>query len=383
MQTYDADRLIHHIYEASYQPERWSEVLEGIAGVTQSRSAVLGYRDNEVKHASLAYIYNIDPVQALRYNEAGEDPHFQLFTNAAPLGTGLTAQQVVPDRQALERIYGDTFNQLLTENDIHYVAGVVLFNDVNRSVAIGLQRGRADGPWPDGLMDNLTGLSPHIQRSLHIHKEFTRLRSREQALFAGLDRLLIGLILFDELRQPIYCNPVAEAILRYHPAIRMHNDQLRATSIEDTEAIQRALTRAIDARQDRNNDPRQFTTALGLRHRDVVTPLPMLITPVGGAGLGLQTDTLHGHAAVLISDPERNQPIVPEALVTAYGLTPAEAQVAIAIANGLGVDETAELHNTKISTVKSQLKAIFRKLGVSRQAELVKILLTGPFRVNF
>ncbi len=92
---------------------------------------------------------------------------------------------------------------------------------------------------------------------------------------------------------------------------------------------------------------------------------------------------LDNQVAMIISDPEKNQPIVPEALCTAYKLTPSEAKVAIALTNGLSIDEVAMLHGNQPSTIKSQLKAIKSKLGISRQSELVKMLLTGPFRVNF
>ena len=85
----------------------------------------------------------------------------------------------------------------------------------------------------------------------------------------------------------------------------------------------------------------------------------------------------------IIGDPERTQPIVPEALRTVYGLTPAEARLAIAIANGLSLDEIAALEAAQKGTLRSQLKAIFQKVGLNRQADLVKVLMTGPFRVNF
>jgi DNA-binding CsgD family transcriptional regulator len=79
------------------------------------------------------------------------------------------------------------------------------------------------------------------------------------------------------------------------------------------------------------------------------------------------------------SDPERPSPIEDDKLAEVYQLTPAEAQVAISIANGLSVDEAAMMNNVAVSTIRSQLKSIYRKLGINRQTELVKVLLTGPF----
>lgn len=375
---HDSD-IIGDIYEASYRPEHWQKVLHRIADLTRSDSAALLYHDNELAAANSLHAWNLPTRLWEDYARIGPDPNFALFAESLPLGVASTAQQIIPDRTELERYYGETFTRLLVKHDIYYIGGVVLYNDAIRSVGVGLQRNQASGPWPQDAMEPLTQLSPHIQRALHIHKEFTRLRQREQALRAGLDKLLLGLVLFDDLLQPVYCNPIAESILNYHPAIRMQNDRLSAARPEDTDAIRTALYQAVSI----GNEPGDRHTALGLHHPDCPIPLPMMITPIGEAGLGLQPGDIHAHAAVMFSDPEQNQPIVPEALKTAYGLTASEAQVAIAIANGLSVNEIAQLHNIKPATVKSQLLSIYRKLGISRQAELVKLLLTGPFRVNF
>jgi DNA-binding CsgD family transcriptional regulator len=52
-------------------------------------------------------------------------------------------------------------------------------------------------------------------------------------------------------------------------------------------------------------------------------------------------------------------------------------------ASGLRTDEAATLQNVRISTVKSQPNSVFAKPGVNRQADRVKLLLTGPFRASF
>ena len=83
--------------------------------------------------------------------------------------------------------------------------------------------------------------------------------------------------------------------------------------------------------------------------------------------------------AVFLTDPNLQQPISVDNLVSVYGLTPSEAQVAITLANGHNIDEIAKTSNHSAHTIRSQLKSVFRKTGVSRQSELIKLLLTGPF----
>jgi DNA-binding NarL/FixJ family response regulator len=375
------ETLIGNVYEASYRPEYWPTVLEGIARVTKSDSALFMYRDNELESASTIHFHNISADAVRAFNEsAGDDPSTELFMKSVPLGTATANHLLIPKGMRLEDFYGDFYDTMLAPFNMHFVGGVVLFNDQTRAMGIGIHRRKTSGPWERKHLDALTDLAPHLQRALHIHREFTRMRLREQAIQKGLDRLLIGLILFDEFMHPVYLNPIAKAALDDHPAIRYQHQKLSAHRIAETRAIYDALQKAVNASSD--DDPALCSTALGIRHPEYPSPLPMLVTPVT-AGSTNDLSALDARAAILISDPGKNQPIVPEALHSAYGLTTKEAEVAIAVANGMTLEAISESRDVAVSTVRSQLNSVFNKLGISRQAELVKVLLTGPFRVNF
>lgn len=64
----------------------------------------------------------------------------------------------------------------------------------------------------------------------------------------------------------------------------------------------------------------------------------------------------------------------PVVLRDLFGLTLAEARVAICLHNGLSVNDAAEQAGVRISTVRDQLSSIFSKTRTSRQSELVSIL---------
>jgi DNA-binding CsgD family transcriptional regulator len=53
-----------------------------------------------------------------------------------------------------------------------------------------------------------------------------------------------------------------------------------------------------------------------------------------------------------------------------YGLTRSEAEVALAVATGKPRDLIAEERGVTVDTVRSQIKAIYQKLGVRREADL-------------
>lgn len=369
--------VIGKIYKASYKPDFWPTALERIAKFTNSSSAMYIYVDNELEKVNSTYYYNVPEESIREYNEYGVDPNFGIFLEKVPLGRAAAVDHLVPDRQQLEAIYGETFIDIIVKADTPHAGGVILLQDEIRTAAIALQRNKTLGVWNKEEISRLNLLVPHLKQAIAIQKEFTRLQTREQALKRGLDRLIMGLVLFDKELQVIYINPVAKSILEYHPAIYLQNNKIYAQNHKDTERIQKGLFKAISSNDFDN--PSDFSTAIGLRHPGCATTLPVLISTIHGVFDGFEAGGRYAHVVMCFSDPERSNPIEADKLAEVYELTRAEAQVAISIANGLSVEETASMNDVAVSTIRSQLKSIFRKLGINRQNELVKLLLTGPF----
>jgi len=101
--------------------------------------------------------------------------------------------------------------------------------------------------------------------------------------------------------------------------------------------------------------------------RETQRDLVLHAVPVSGAGSGAQT------VVILVDLGTAPQP-KPEALQTLFGLTAAEAKLALEIARGDTPAEVARNHRVSIATVRSQLAAVFAKTQTSRQAELVALL---------
>lgn len=57
-----------------------------------------------------------------------------------------------------------------------------------------------------------------------------------------------------------------------------------------------------------------------------------------------------------------------------FGLTPAETRLAARLKDGLTLKEAAEDLNVSLNTVRNQLRAVFEKMGLNRQSDLVRAL---------
>jgi len=80
-------------------------------------------------------------------------------------------------------------------------------------------------------------------------------------------------------------------------------------------------------------------------------------------------------ATVSILDPARRRLPSHGFLREAFGFTITEANLALDLADGLAAVDCAALRGVSVHTVRTQLRALFTKTGLSRQTELVSLLL--------
>lgn len=60
---------------------------------------------------------------------------------------------------------------------------------------------------------------------------------------------------------------------------------------------------------------------------------------------------------------------------TAFGLSAAEAEVALTLAKGVPLTQIAAARGATVTTVQNQLKSVFAKARVNSQAALVRLVL--------
>lgn len=68
--------------------------------------------------------------------------------------------------------------------------------------------------------------------------------------------------------------------------------------------------------------------------------------------------------------------IAPETLARLYALTPAQAEIAIAIAEGKSLEAIVTERHIVIGTLRRHLHALFRKTGTHTQGGLIRLILS-------
>jgi DNA-binding CsgD family transcriptional regulator len=113
--------------------------------------------------------------------------------------------------------------------------------------------------------------------------------------------------------------------------------------------------------------------------RDAKRPLHVQVTPIGG-GEKLHQLSDRATLIMMVTDPEIIDRRRVVALAKAYALTPAEARFAVEICKGDGRASAALRLGISPATARAHLSRIFEKTGLHRQAELVRLLMTGAQR---
>lgn len=362
--------LIGDIYEASYQPGYWPVVIEKICRLTQARSGAIFIRDLSTQEGDGFYPYGISDQllnEYAKYNH--QDPGFAIMQS---IPVGIAVNMLTPERHELEspQYHAD----IRTKYDIGFTAGSNVVADEYQVVGLGLHRGIREGSFGEVSLCLIGELIPHLQRALRIHREFIRLRVEKQALTAGFANLIMGLVLLDHLGTPVYINPVARDILETHPAITLSNDIITPTSSQQAAQLRRLI---IDCLQASQVGAEQAGGVIGLSHPATRHPLAVMVKPVATSELANMVDGIPVYVAIYLNDPARPLAISPESIGQLYGLTRTESQIAIAMVNGMSVEEIAQAHARSINTVRTQVRALFHKTNTNSQTDLIRLLLTS------
>ena len=186
-------------------------------------------------------------------------------------------------------------------------------------------------------------------------------RAGQAALLDILDRQARACAILSPTGTVLHGNAAALQMLDRLPSVR--RNPLRLAGAADQARFLTALATCAEQRPDRPDS--RFLLATGADRAPLILHLlpsnPLLAGP--------------GTVLALISDPMDQGMQRDPGLLQLLGLTPGEARIAAAVGAGLPPREAALSLGLAESTVRSSLKVIFDKLGVRRQADLVRIVM--------
>lgn len=373
----DYDHLLGLIYQGPMEEQPWLGALPALRQIFDAQVASLVLRPPSADDPGL--ILNSvrpdsdDQGQGLADSDDWEltayrEEFFSLdpFVNL-PRDQVIALEDILPDSE-LEQ--SDYYQQYLQPIDLFRILGVDTSEPGGMVARLRFSRRRSEPRFNEEERQFLARITPHLNRAIQVYAALNRATTERDVYAGAVSQLAVATIILDEQARLLNANPVAQALLDEADGLLVRDQKLRIKGREADRALQDALQSIIRAQQ---QGQASVARALRVPRSGARANLGLVVRPVSAPewGQGQSSPCV----AVFISDPDSVEPASQQTLSELFDLTPAEANLAILLARGLSLAEISEVQNISQHTARAQLKSIFAKTEVSRQAELVRLVL--------
>jgi DNA-binding CsgD family transcriptional regulator/PAS domain-containing protein len=393
------DRLIGLIYRGALEPQPWQSALPALREAFNAQVASLVLRPPSKDDRGVILNCVRPGGDPPGHDRPGRDrPEGANADSASPAGESRLADQndweVTAYREqffALDPFVNLPLDRVISLQDVlpdeelrrsdyylHYLQPIGLFRILGVDTAepggmlarLRFSRRENEPSYARRERQLLERINPHLRLAIEIYARLNRMTS-ERDLYAGaVDQLSVATIILDEQGRLLTTNGVARALLDEGDGLSLRDQRLHIQGRDLNRELQAALEAILKSRQ---GGETSVVRALRVPRSAGRSDLGLVIRPVP------TSEWSEGQsspcAAVFISDPDLRESASQQSLGQLFGLTPAEANLALLLARGLSLAEVSEAQNISQHTARAQLKSIFAKTGVSRQAELVRLIL--------
>lgn len=348
------------LLEASLDPSRWEAALGAFAHACGARTGQLIAMDRErelIGHwLADAPESFMEEIEEFGFTDPGRNPRIRIGL-AAPLHTAAADQDVL-DADARRRF--PIYAGLYERHDLPFNCQVVLMRDGENFVRASVTRTAAQGPLDAAAFRAFESLIPHLESAVRMQANLHDVT--QAAALTTLDAVGAAAFLLNEAGRVIGLSAAAEAYVAAGAVVQLSGGRLRLRAPADQAALDAALAQM----------------RASLRHGDVAAIAPVALSDapfvIDLQLLPRQAMPFAGAPAALAVIRSVRAEERMRALRGAYKLTEAEASIALAVADGDELKDIAARRAVAVSTVRSQVQAIYTKLDVHRQVELAALV---------
>ncbi len=354
----DLNRMTLSIYQGLVDKEPWRETARHLAVYMDSSSAIIVVRPSTVTDLGFLVCQPRNPEieDAYRARFWSQDPFLEL-----PIGQVLTIDEHLG---ADNWLACDFYQRFIGEGGARHGLGINIVSASGTVCRIRLYRLANERPFDQADKERLLELIPHFGQALGLAARLELHETQSELYEGALNRLHIGAIVLDETQQVLRSNQVATDMLAEGDGLRRVAGTVEAHYRNERQLLRELINTTGPATQVMSVSRPSGKRRLGL----VVRRIPLREESEG-----------KGRPAwvIFVCDPDVQTTAPREILRQVFEFTPAEATLAMELANGLSLDEAAEALGIRRNTARTHLRAIFAKAGVTRQAELVRLVLNG------
>ena len=225
--------------------------------------------------------------------------------------------------------------------------------------------------WGSSQLALIGRLGPHIRHFVGVRQALTNAGALCASLNQLLNRASLGVVQLDRRGRILELNDRAARIVRAEDGLLDREGVLQAQYPEDRQRLAKLLGDVLPV-----NGAGAAGASMVVQRSTGSQPFVVYVkrTVTGEYDFG---DSRSG-AVVLVVEPGRRPRLDTKLIREALGLTPAQGRVAVWLAEGRTVREIAEATDSKEASVYWHVRQIYNRMGISRQADLVRLVLSVP-----
>ena len=373
----DADAFTHilaALHEAMLDDTQWpatSALIDAACGVTGNGLLVGTGPKDDVRAHFVGLYYR---------GERRVDLERDYLTLYHPIDERVPRLRQLPDSRlvhvttlytAQELKTSVTYNEALALGHAQDSLNVRLAGPPGSHITWGINDPVTPGGWTAPQLALIKGLLPHLRQFLRVRQALSQAAAVETTVLGLLDKTRIGVLHLDRRGRIVAANDRAQALLRQGDGLADRAGELVAGVPAEHPRLARLVAGALPT-----SSAPAVSGSLLLRRAATRPRLVVHVLPVGDQQWAFGA---HGVAAlVLVVEPGYAPRLDPAVVAEVLGLTATESQIAVRLAAGQTVREIAGATGRPASAVYWHLKQSYQKLGIARQADLVRVVLSVP-----
>ena len=350
------DELVDLCYECALDTTTWQPLLERLVEASGHQKIFLFYASHHKSDAQATTTINLCPPAGLN---GYDNQHWQLtpgldFSGSHTLGSW---RKELIDFGTEHTLHDPNNQARYLPHGLHHVASVRLDEQTDSGIYLtALHQVGALSPSARhyALLERIT---PHLLKAIKMSARINCLKLDLAKRDLLLDHHTTPLWLLDNEAQVLHCNQAAR-----HMSLRGSPLYEKFTHLHST--TQDTCLRTLICRAAGKDGKRQA----GWLRLDTSESQELLVTPVP-ADTGYNRHFKKPLVLLALLENRLPSPLLAEL----FQLSPAEHRLAELLAQELTLEGCAARLNVSINTVRTQLRALFRKTGTTRQAQLINL----------
>lgn len=362
------DQIALAVSRAALDPSAWLSVVREFGQLFPGlRSQIIGW--DITQQNSIPQYHDGYPEEFVTSYLA----HFQYRNPWVPGWSRAPVGKVISDTEILSEadlVRTEFYNDWVKpQEDMRVCIGVVLFADASRSFLLGGNIPvKHQVSYQADFRQLVMRATPLMQQALEINRALLGLRLDAFALRMGIEPAGAAVLVLGEGRTLVHANDLAQELLAKGEVLRLSpRGRVEFREAAAQAQLDRAMRAAVDT------GPMTFAAG-GVASAPVVRAVPLAGRVAEGLNLGAIALSQRPSLVLILQFPSENAGDRSALLRQATGLSLTEADIALALHDGLSLAEIADARRVSIHTVRNQVKSALSKTGSRRQADLVRLV---------